>query len=146
MFDEKKIMENSNGKEDSYIDSIMEKVEEKTGLDGYRVILLSIPNEIINFSAIMFALSFSRYIKKKYKSVIMIGGFSFFFYPLVKDDKNIDFIIEAKGEKSLFKLLLAIKNKVDIKEIPELKIYNDGKLVLDKKVVIPKPDFTGLPI
>ena len=147
-YDEKRIIEYSNGKEDPYIDSIMEKVEEKSKLDGYKVILLSVPDERENSSVLMFVLSFAKYIKKKYKPIIMGGGFHASFYSIIKcNNKNIDFIIKGAGEKPLFKLLLALNNKVDIKKIPNLVVSTDGKLIEDGKIVWDiKPDFTGLPI
>lgn len=146
-FDEKRIKDYAQGKDDQYIEEMLEKVEKKTKLEGYKVILVSLPEIIGNTSGYMFLLSFARYLKKKYNPVIIAGGTmvnDFINYDL----KDIDFIIKGKGEKPLFILLTALKYKIDIAEIPGISIGNNGKLIttsLHSKLDV-IPDFTGLPM
>ena len=61
----------------------------------------------------------------------MVGGFNFFFYSLLKEDKNIDFIVKGEGEKPLFKLLSAIKNKIDIKLEEHVFVEEEDEIAFD---------------
>ncbi|MBN2407411.1 MAG: tetratricopeptide repeat protein [Elusimicrobia bacterium] len=146
--DRKRVAAYVRGAEDPLMDAVMEKVEKKTKMKGYDVILLSIPLVFDNESADMFALSLSRYLKKKYNPVIVVGGFDDYMYPVIKENSdNIDFIIRGEGEKPLIKLLTALEHGLDISKLPDFSLDKDGKSVRNiKHVAAVRPDFEGLPI
>ncbi|MCB4791362.1 MAG: tetratricopeptide repeat protein [Elusimicrobia bacterium] len=148
-FDEKRVLEYVQGKDDIDIESIFKKTEERTKLEGYNVILISLPAIVGNTSGYMFVLSFARYLKGKYNPVIIIGGLDDTVVDMIRyDNKNIDFIIKGKGEKPLFMLLSALKYGIDVRKIPDISIENDGKLIatdLHSKLDV-VPDFSGLPL
>lgn len=147
-YDENRVIEYSAGKDDAYMDSIMEKAEVKSKMSGYDVVLLSIPEGLVNISGYLFALSYIRYIKKKYNPVIIIGGPQSAVDSMRKyDTKNIDYIVLGRGEKVLFRMLSALKYKVDFNKIHDIEITGNGKLIEYKEGILGvEPDFDDLPI
>ncbi|MCB4792705.1 MAG: tetratricopeptide repeat protein [Elusimicrobia bacterium] len=146
-FDEKRIIAYSNGNKDRYIDSLMEKMEDKTQLNGYKVILLSIPVLFTNISSYMFALAFTKYLKNKHNPIIIVGGHNSTTAKILTYDlDNIDFVIEGKGEKTLLKLLMALKYGVCIDNVPDIEIKKNGKLISSHQRVKLEiiPDYNGL--
>ena len=99
--DQVRIIEYYNGGEDKDIESIMEKVNKKSNLLGYDVMLLSVPGIEDNVAAILFMLATAKYIKNHCNSKIVVGGFrkqSFFDF-VTANNKNIDsIIINREGE------------------------------------------------
>ena len=80
-YDSGRIINYVRGEEDPHLQSVLEKCERKTGLSGYDIVMFSIPEDIKNMTAVMFALAFSRYVKGRYGPVIAAGGFHFSVYP-----------------------------------------------------------------
>ena len=139
-FDTSRIAGYVNGNSDDYIDSVMERVEKKSRIEGYRVILLSLPGNVKNSSNLSFASSFSRFVKKRYNPIIILGGEGTWVELLRKNYNctDIDFLVIGDGEEPLFNILNSLKSGrvLDMHRV----IYNEisGPIV--------KPDFSGLPI
>ncbi|MCB4791361.1 MAG: tetratricopeptide repeat protein [Elusimicrobia bacterium] len=148
-FDNERVIRYAQGKDDIDIEKILEKTEEMTRLKGYKVILISMCTSFVDKSGCMFVLALARFLKKKYNPLIIVGGQGNTVEDMVKyNNKNIDFIVDKKGEKPLFMLLSALKYKIDIDKIPDISITNNGKLIktnLRSKLDI-IPDFNGLPL
>ncbi|MFC1666956.1 tetratricopeptide repeat protein [Candidatus Omnitrophota bacterium] len=144
--DEERMLAYLSGNPDKYIDSLMEEVEKKSKFQGYDVILFSLPIIFSNSSSIMFTLALSRFIKKKYNPMLIVGGGNQSIDLLTKYDyKDIDLIIYGDGEIILFNLLKALIAK-DMKGFLDSQTKDDGKLIATKIYPSIKPDFSGLPM
>ena len=148
-FDMQRIENYSKGYSDEYIDNIMEKIDSKARLDDGQIVLLSLPDNIENDSNLAFVLAYSRFIKKKYNSINILGGQGPW-SNLLRTRHNcqdIDFIIQGDGEYPLYHLLNAITNNQNLGNLPDLAVLEEGRLILSNKISEAiKPDFSGLPI
>lgn len=146
-FDEERISRYISGGKDEDLESILERVERKTNFYGYNTILLSFSIIPSNSSDIMFILCLSRFLKKKYNPILILGGCSHSIELLRKYDcKDIDLIIYGDGGVALLNLLLALKNEKELTEIFGSQIEENGKCVFSGVYPPLKPDFSGLPI
>jgi radical SAM superfamily enzyme YgiQ (UPF0313 family) len=146
-FDENRIIRYLAGCEDKDLESIFEKVERKTAFSAYHIILLSLPVIYSNSSGIMFTLSLSKFLKKKYNLVIIAGGAGQSIELLSKYTyKDIDFIIYGDGEVILLKLFSALKNGMSIKGFFDSQIKKDSIFISNEVHPPIKPDFSGLPM
>ena len=146
-FDEERVSKYISGDLDRDLELIMENIGRKTNLYGYNVILLSLPVIFDNSSGLLFALALSRFLKKKYNPILILGGGNQSIELLTKRTcKDIDFIIQGDGEVILLKFLSDLKNNVDPKEFISSQVVENGKIVADKIYPPIKPDFSGLPI
>jgi len=148
-FDMQRIEKYASGDRDTYVDSVMEKIDSKTRLSDGQIVLLSLPDNIENDSNLAFALAYSRFIKKKYHSVNILGGQGPW-SNLLRTKHNcqdIDFVIQGDGEYPVYHLLKAITNSQKLGNLPDLSILEDGKLITSNRISEAiKPDFSGLPI
>ncbi len=146
-YDDLRVIEYTKGKNDPQIDSIMEKVLRKTEFQGYKIILFSLDSCSMNFSHVMFSLCLAKYLKRKYKPIIILGGLTYFPELMQKlgcQWPDIDYVICGEGEEVLSKLLFSLCSpSSEDKTITKL-----GQRVLyANKVPAPvKPDFDGLPL
>lgn len=146
-FDEEKVSRYCSGGADRDLDLTMERLESETNFYGYDMILLSLPVIFGNSSCLMFALSLSRFLKKKYNTTLILGGAAQSIDLLLKyDPRDIDYIIYGDGEDMLFKLLVALRNNIDLKEFPEFKPRKNGQFISNEPHPPLKPDFSGLPM
>ena len=146
--DENRITAYSLGGEDAGLDFVMEKIEAKTGLSGYNVILLSVSGEIENQSGYLFVLAFTRYLKKKYNPFIIAGGTDREIDALLKrDTRDIDLVGRGKGEKLLFAALTALKYGSPLYGSPDLPLSIYGKVAkaTENSPFGVSPDYGGLP-
>lgn len=148
-FDMQRIENYSKGYSDGYMDSIMEKVDSKVRLSNGQIVLLSLPDNIENDSNLAFALAYSRFIKKRYNSINILGGQGPWSNMLRTrhNCQDIDFIIQGDGEYPLYNLLNAITNNQNLGNLPDLCVLEEGRLILSNRISEAiKPDFSGLPI
>lgn len=146
-FDQERILGYAGGKDDPYIDAVMEKVERITPVAGYRVILLSVLDGL-DTSGYMFVLAFTKYIRKKYDPVIMIGGADVAIDAMRRyDARAIDYVVKGRGEKILFMLLNALKHRVPVEKIPDITVTGGGRFIdCWRSIWGVQPDFGGLPM
>ncbi len=149
-FDENRILKYISGGEDRGLESIMEDIAKKSEFYGYSVILLSLREIYINASCLLFTLSLSRFLKKKYNLILILGGASQSIDLLNKYDcKDIDYIIYGEGETVLLRLLLALRDNTELSKFLNSRTKDNGKFISTELTdVYPplKPDFSGLPI
>jgi len=148
-FDLPRIERYANGYDDSYIDSIMERVESKVKISPGQITLLSLPDNIENDSNLAFALAFTRFIKKNYNTVNIVGGQGPWSNLLrMKDNRqNVDFIVQGDGEYPLDCLLDAVINNRGLSATPDLSLHEGGRVILSNRISASiKPDFSGLPM
>ncbi len=149
-FDISRVTSYAEGRQDSYLDSIMRKAAEKIKLSDNQIILFSLPDNIENDTNLMFAMAFSSFTKKRYNSINIIGGESLWLDLLrIKYScKHIDYIIYGEGEEAVEHVLSHIINGQNcLKNIPGLLVEDGGKIIRSDLSLRPiKPDFTGLPI
>jgi len=148
-WDEKRILAYSGGKDDPYIESVMERVGEKTSLEGYSVIMLSMPWEFENPSGHMFALAFAKFIKARYGPFIIAGGDDCKIDSFAKyDTSHIDLIGRGKGEKLLFAVLTALKYQLRVDKTLCLPVKFEGKIVsaAEASPFGTTPDYSDLPL
>lgn len=147
-FDDRRVVEYTNGNGDPEIDRIMEIASNKTSFKGYKIILFSLDSCSKNFSHVMFALSLAKYLKKKYNPVIILGGLTYFLEIMQKIGctwPDIDYVICKEGEEILANLLFfllgsPLLEKKTVTETTQKVLYAD-------RVPPPvKPDFDGLPL
>ncbi|MBU1912192.1 MAG: tetratricopeptide repeat protein [Candidatus Omnitrophica bacterium] len=146
-FDEHRISKYISGDEDKDLELIMESIERKTNFYDYSIILLSLPIIFENSSGLLFTLVLSRFLKKKYNPILILGGGNQSIDLLTRHIcKDIDFIIHGDGEVLLLELLLALKKNANPAEFAASHIRENGKIIADKIYPPIKPDFSGLPI
>ncbi len=79
----------------------MQKVEKKTRLHGYDVILFSLPIVFSNSSSLMFTIALSKFIKDKYNPILILGGGNQSVELLARYNyRGIDHIIYGDGEQT----------------------------------------------
>ena len=148
-FDMQRIKNYSKGYSDAYVDAVMERIDSKVKLSDGQIILLSLPDNIENDSNLAFALAYSRFIKRRYNSINILGGQGPW-SNLLRTRHNcqdIDFVIQGDGEYPLYHLLNSIANNQKLGNLPDLSILEEGKLILSNRISEAiKPDFSGLPI
>jgi len=148
-FDTPKMTRYADGQEDPYLDSIMYKAASKVKIVDNQIILLSLPDNIENDSNLLFALAFSKFIKKKYNSINILGGDNLWL-DLLRTRYNcnyIDYIIYGEGELPLYRLLNHLIYKQRIDNIEGLSLSDGGRIIFSNIISKPiKPDFSGLPI
>ena len=148
-FDEERVIKYYKGYKDEYLDLNLEKVIKKSKFEEHRVILLSIHEFTRNLSNIMFALSFARFLKKKYNPIIGIGGSFGAAIDLLGSKykgENIDFLVQGPGEVVLFELLIALKNRQRLTMTSTVSFSEDTRTLRAETKGLVKPDFTGLPL
>ena len=149
-FDENRILRYVLGSEDRELESIIEDIAKKSKFHGYDVILLSLREVYSNSSCLMFTLSLSRFLKKKYNPILILGGSGQSIDLLRKYNcKDIDYIIYGEGEVVLLKLLLALKDKMELSNFLNSQTNTESKFISIKLTDVHpplKPDFSGLPI
>jgi len=129
---------------DDELEREIEKILKDVDIDGIDIFLLSIPESPANASNILFVISFSKFLKKRYLSTIALGGDTIAL-TLLKNQYDvsgiIDYIIVGDGEDVIIDLVDKIIHEKDNREPNEVTIIQSpGK----KKIVI--PDFFGLPL
>lgn len=146
-FEEERISKYIAGDEDRDLELTMEGIERKTNFYGYDIVLLSLPIIADNSSGLLFSLVLSRFLKKKYNPIVILGGGNQSIDLLAKRIcKDVDFIIHGDGEGMLLKFLSGLNNKIGTEEFVASQIRKDGKVIADKIHPPIKPDFSGLPI
>jgi len=148
-FDMQRIQNYAGGDNDAYIDNIMEKIDSKARLSDGQIALLSLPDNIENDSNLAFALAYSRFIKRKYHSINILGGQGPWSNLLrtKHNCRDIDFVIQGDGEYPVYHLLKAITDGRKLGDLPDLSILEEGKLIVSNRVSKAiKPDFSGLPV
>ncbi|HLD30560.1 MAG TPA: B12-binding domain-containing radical SAM protein [bacterium] len=147
-YDSGRIINYVRGEEDPHLQSVLEKCERKTGLSGYDIVMFSIPEDIKNMTAVMFALAFSRYVKGRYGPVIAAGGFHFSVYPFLRDHNCcIDYIAEGPGELAAQKIILAVENNLDMQTVFKYHYNAPERFIKKCSYIWPIiPSFDGLPI
>ena len=148
-FDMLRIKNYCQGSRDPHVEAVMEKIDSKAPLNANQIVLLSLPDNIENDSNLVFALAYTRFIKRKYNATIVLGGQGPWSNLLrtQHDCRDIDFIIQGDGEYPLYHLLNSIMNNKKLENLPDLSVSEEGKLILSTKVSEAiKPDFSGLPI
>ncbi len=148
-FDSQRIIKYNNGQDDSYLDSIMEKIMSKVTICADQIMLLSLPDNIENNSNLMFAMAFSRFIKEKYNTINILGGENLWLDLLRSKYRcnHIDYIIYGEGEFPVYHLLNYIIYKRPLDNIKGLSFLDEGKVIYSNITSRPiKPDFSGLPV
>lgn len=129
---------------DDELEREIEKILKDVNINGTDIFLLSMPESPANASNILFVMSFSKFLKKKYSSPIALGG-DIIAITLLKDKYDvsgiIDYIVVGDGEEVVIDLVDKIIHEKDSRKSDEVTIIQSpGK----KKIVI--PDFSGLPL
>lgn len=147
--DTSRIVDYSQGRNDPYLNSIMEKTVVKVNIAENQILLLSLPDNIENDTNLMFLLAFTRFIKKKYNCVNILGGETLWL-DLLRSKYHcwdIDYIIYGEGEIPLYYLLRYILYNQKFDAILGLEIKENGKVIRCEIVSkLMQPDFSGLPI
>ncbi|MBI5239100.1 MAG: tetratricopeptide repeat protein [Elusimicrobia bacterium] len=147
--DEKRVLAYAAGGLDAGIESLMERIEAKTKLAGYPVILLSIAGDPSKSGGALFVLALARYLKARYGPFIMVGGIDSEIDSLLRyDTRHIDLIGRGRGERLLFAVLTALRYGVSIEAMPGLPVRRDGKVVRAHgyNPFWTEPDYDGLPL
>jgi len=142
-FDEGRIKEYVKSGNDNGLEHEIERIIENVDIAGVGIFLLSIPENNLNSSNILFVMAFSKWIKKRSPAKIVVGGHATSIL-LLQDKKRynidgiIDYIIAEDGEEAIV-------------DVIEKIIYNKSDTIrtivirkLSKKIIM--PDFSGLPI
>lgn len=148
-FQAQRIDEYLAGGNDEHLDSLMEKAASKVRLADFRIVLLSLPDNIENESNLLFALAFAWFIKKRFDPIIVIGGESLWLDLFRKRGglEFVDHIVYGEGEVPLLELLNHILNGQQLSATEELSITDGGKILFFNGSSKPmKPDFSGLPL
>jgi len=129
---------------DDELEGEIEKILKDVNIEGTDIFLLSMPESPSNASNILFAMSFSKFLKKKYPSPIVLGG-DIVAIALLKNQYDvsgiIDYIVAGDGEEVALELVDKIIHEKDSRKPDEVTmIQSPGK----KKIVV--PDFSGLPM
>lgn len=146
-FDIPRVIRYAKGSDDLELDSIMERVLQKTDLKGYKIVLFSLDSCSMNDSHAMFSLCLARYLKKKYNPIIILGGLNYFVNLVRKngcDLTNIDYVIGNEGEEVVAELLLSL-----IKDEPYQGTGKEVEKGVIYSIKVPAPvllDFDGLPL
>ncbi|MBU1912187.1 MAG: tetratricopeptide repeat protein [Candidatus Omnitrophica bacterium] len=148
-FDVPRVIGYAKGNADSEIDKIMDKISIKTDFQGYEIILFSLDSCSMNDSHVMFALCLARYLKKRYRPIIILGGLNYFVELMRKNDCNfsdIDYVICNEGEEVVVNLLFSLLHLNNC-HAEEGRIEENGRVIWSRKVPKPiRPDFDGLPL
>ncbi len=147
-FDEARVLEYARGKEDPEIDEAMERVGRKTVLGGYRVILFSLDSCSMNFSHAMFSLCLARYLKKKHKPLIVLGGLTYFPELMQKIGHawpDVDYVVCKEGEETLAELLSFLLAPHSQEHGADTR-FRQRVLCADKVPPSVRPDYEGLPL
>lgn len=147
-FDEQRVVTYAKGANDPQIHKIMACASRKISLEGYKIILFSLDSCSMNFSHVMFALCFAKYLKNNYNPIIVLGGLTYF--PGLMQEigfswPDIDYVICKEGEEVLAKLLPALLqgHPLEACKVDE----SDGRILYATKVPPSvQPDFDGLPL
>jgi len=145
------IFEYIRGKWNSQLDSISQKLADKTNLK-YDLVLISCPPSHDN-SARMATLLISNFVKKKYRSIVIVGGIG---VEQCWDDWAaaikygiIDFIIKGPGEIPLVQLIKTLKNDGDLSRVSGITYLEKGEVFSnpgEDRIIDIIPDFEGLPL
>lgn len=144
-----RILAYARGGVDAYLCAVMEKAASKCKICNNQIILFSLPDNIENDTNLMFLLAFTRFIKKRYNCLNIIGGESLWLDLLRSkyDCRHIDYIIYGEGETPAYYLLRQILNNERLENIPGLELIDGGKIIRSHIVSkLIQPDFSGLPI
>ena len=145
-FDIPRVVAYAKGKDDSQIDMFMDRAISKTSLNGCKIVLFSLDNCSMNDSHAMFAVCLARYLKRKHKPIIILGGVNYFVELMKKNDcdwKDIDYVIKNEGEEIVADLLFSLienrpyegTGKKTEREIESIEVPGPVR-----------PDFDGLPL
>ncbi len=105
--------------------------------------LISISENTHNSSNILFTLTLSKYLKKRYMPYIVFGGHSFSIGLMMSKyvlDGIVDFIVTGEGEEAVIDVI----DKIQQEEGKEFS--KEVKIVHKPTNIIVAPDFSGLPL
>ena len=129
---------------DDELEIEIEKILKGVNINDTDIFLLSMPESPANASNILFVISFSKFLKKRYSSPIALGG-DIIAITLLKNKYDvsgiIDYIVVGDGEEVVIDLVDKIIHEKDSRKPDEVTIIQSpGK----RKIVV--PDFSDLPI
>lgn len=153
-FDKERIFSFIEGKNDKYLEKVLNIIISKSTWQGFDVFLFSCPSTN-NITCPLFYTSISYMLRKRYPRKPFICGGQIYrfasddFYIFLKENNLVDFLIEGPGEKSLIELLQSIENNQALHSIPGLYHLDGDKVIRNppREVQVPeRPDFDGLPM
>lgn len=148
-FDEKRILDYcSDGRTNLELEALFERLEEKSPVKGYDVILLSIQESLRNKTNVFFAIAYAKYLKRKYNPFILLGGFGVavkllymeYDYPL------IDFYVIGPGERALEIMLKGKKEQQNLLSLEGIFYERNKRVISSSYREIEVPTFDNLPI
>jgi len=134
--------------DDAELEEIFEQLENICPVNKFDVFLLSIQESLRNKSNIFFALAYAKFLKNKYNSFIMLGGFGVavrLMY-LEYDFNLFDFFCVGAGEKVLETVLRAKKENKNTRGLSNIYYEHNNRVLSSDFPGYVEPDFQGLPM
>ncbi|MBU2568257.1 MAG: hypothetical protein KJ967_05760, partial [Elusimicrobia bacterium] len=146
--DKERVMNFINGNRDSELENVGENILKKSNVDGFDLILLSIPS-LIDISPLLSTLVIAKILKEKTGCKIIAGGGSGAELEIGMREGIIDYFGSEHGEVLSECFIRTVESGRDVDNIPGLSYLKDGVMYSNPNttpIVLPCPDFDGIPL